>query len=77
MSDGPRLIIRLDASLCIGSGMCAGSAPAAFALGADRHSYPLAEQIDFDQAVLDAAASCPVEAITVLDAGTGDPVPLD
>jgi ferredoxin len=30
-----------------------------------------------DDAVRDAAASCPVEAISLLDADTGEPVGLD
>jgi ferredoxin len=72
-----RLIVRVDHDTCIGSGICAGTAPARFALGADRRSRPVAEQSEFDELIVDAAASCPMEAITVLDAGTGKPVPLD
>jgi hypothetical protein len=48
-----------------------------FALGADQHSRPVRELIDADESVRDAAASCPVEAISVTDAETGVPVPLD
>ncbi|SNT00261.1 ferredoxin [Asanoa hainanensis] len=63
-------------SECIGSGVCAGSAPRHFALGADGRSRPLATPVDPDDAVLGAAASCPMEAIGVSDAGTGVPVPF-
>ena len=77
MSDAPRLIIRVDGDTCIGSGMCVGTAPLRFALSSDGHSQPVVAEIDTDPAVLDAAATCPVEAITILDAATGEPVPLD
>ncbi|WP_308440161.1 ferredoxin [Asanoa siamensis] len=56
---------------CIGSGVCAGSAPGHFAIGADGRSHPPATPVDPDDAILGAAASCPMEAITVTDADTG------
>jgi ferredoxin len=59
---------------CIGSGSCVGIAPARFALGDDNRSHPIAEGIEPDESVLDAAASCPVEAITVLNTETGEQV---
>lgn len=66
---------RLDVDdSCIGSGVCAGTAPRHFALGDDNRSRPLAGTVAADDAVLDAAASCPVEAITVTDTDTGEPV---
>ena len=54
---------------CIGSGVCAGTAPRHFEIGPDGHSA-----VEPDDAVLGAAASCPMEAITVTDAETGAPV---
>jgi len=42
-----------------------------FALGDDGNSHPTTETIEPDELVLDAAC-CPVEAITVTDAATGD-----
>jgi ferredoxin len=60
----------VDRDTCIGSGMCVGIAPAHFTLD-DGHSRPLAEFIDPADAVLDAAESCPVEAILVRAAGSG------
>ncbi|MGC9669873.1 ferredoxin [Planosporangium sp. 12N6] len=62
--------IRVDSG-CIGSGSCAGVAPDHFALGADNRSHPITSEVEPDEAVRDAAASCPVEAITVTDADTG------
>ncbi|HEV7897556.1 MAG TPA: ferredoxin [Planosporangium sp.] len=65
--------VGVDGS-CIGSGSCAGIAPAHFALGDDNRSHPLAPEIAPDEAVLDAAASCPVEAIMIVDAESGEAV---
>jgi ferredoxin len=57
---------------CIGSGSCVGISPAHFALGEDNRSHPLCTQIEPDDAVLDAVASCPVEAIRVMALDTGE-----
>jgi ferredoxin len=59
---------------CIGSGVCAGTAPKHFALGPDGRSRPLASPVEPDDAVLGATASCPMEAIAVTDADTGAPI---
>jgi ferredoxin len=69
--------VSVDAGLCISSGMCVAIAPDRFALDSDQHSCPVSELIEEDEDVRDAAASCPVEAISVTDAETGAPVPLD
>lgn len=69
--------VRVDTGLCISSGMCLAVAPHRFTLDPDQHSRPVSELIEEHEAVRDAAASCPVEAISVTDAETGAPVPLD
>ncbi|WP_190020912.1 ferredoxin [Streptomyces hiroshimensis] len=74
--------VQVDQGLCVGSGMCVGSAPEAFALDAGRRSRPVAEEIaeevaeetDASGPVLAAAESCPVEAITISVLDTGEPV---
>ena len=65
MSTGWR--IAIDQSRCIGSGLCAGAAPAYFRLEGE-HSVPLRAEIEPDDVVRDAAEFCPVEAIQVRDA---------
>jgi len=69
--------VRVDADLCIGSGMCVSTAPDRFEFDPDQHSRPVSELIGEDEAVREAAASCPVEAISIIDAETGAPVPLE
>jgi ferredoxin len=63
--------VRVDKT-CIGSGSCVGVAPTHFVMGEDRRSHPRVERVQPDEAVLDAVASCPVEAITVIDQETGE-----
>jgi ferredoxin len=63
--------VRVSAA-CIGSGSCVGIAPDRFALGADNRSHPLAELLAPGADLRDAALSCPMEAITIEDAGTGE-----
>jgi ferredoxin len=69
----PRWRIALDEDVCIASGVCAATAPHRFRLLRD-HSEVVAEFTAPDDAVRDAAEGCPVEAITVRDAGTGEVV---
>ena len=47
-------------------------ASACFALGDDGFSHPTSDLIEEDDAVLDAVASCPMEAISAHDAETGE-----
>ncbi|SHF43918.1 ferredoxin [Streptoalloteichus hindustanus] len=67
---GQRWSVEVDREACIGSGMCAGSAPAFFEL-VDGRSRPLRAEVDADDEVLGVAESCPVEAILVRDVATG------
>ncbi|MCP2339297.1 ferredoxin [Actinomadura rupiterrae] len=63
--------VEVDASTCIGSGMCESLAPAAFRLAGAR-SRPTRDRTRPDRDVLDAAEACPVEAILVRGAATGE-----
>ncbi|WP_412539333.1 ferredoxin [Longispora sp. K20-0274] len=69
--------VSVDRFGCIGSGMCAASAAEFFELDTSGKSRALSEKIDPDDRVLDAAVSCPVEAIRLVDTATGAEVPLD
>lgn len=64
-----RLVV--DATLCIGSGACAGSS-AHFRMTPDGHAEPREDVIVADETARDAAECCPVEAITVSDTSTGE-----
>jgi len=63
-----KLTIRIDRDLCIGAATCIAIAPKAWALddGAKAIILDTAEE-ESDQALLDAAKSCPVLAIFITD----------
>jgi ferredoxin len=63
--------ISVDRGTCIGSAVCVGTLPDRFRLVDDK-SVPVDDEIDPDDNVLGAAESCPMEAIMVTDASTGE-----
>ncbi|MEU1018959.1 MULTISPECIES: ferredoxin [unclassified Streptomyces] len=71
---GDRWRVEVDRSLCVGSGMCVVTAPGGFALDTARQSRPATPEGDADERVLEAAEGCPVEAITITLADTGEVV---
>jgi len=69
--------ISVDKDVCIGSAMCIAIAPDRFVLDERQRSGSVEAEIDPDEVVRDAAASCPSEAISLVDTATGQPVDLD
>jgi ferredoxin len=65
MSEHWKITVNRDA--CLGSGVCAGTAPRHFRLH-DGRSRAIQEDIEPDDIALDAADTCPAEAITVHNA---------
>ncbi|MGY1435539.1 ferredoxin [Streptomyces reniochalinae] len=74
MATADRWHIEVDRDLCIGSGMCTAGAPEAFRLDAARQSRPVETERAPSEEVRSAAEGCPVEAITVTLADTGEAV---
>ncbi|MFE7627075.1 ferredoxin [Streptomyces sp. NPDC057509] len=71
---GDRWSVEVDRGVCIGSGMCVNHAPDGFRLDSARQSHPVDAEADANERVLAAAEGCPVEAITLTLAGTGEAV---
>lgn len=71
---GDRWHVEVDRSLCIGSAQCLHHAPDGFRLDAARQSHPAAPDMDANERVLEAAESCPVEAIVITLGGGGEAV---
>ncbi|KRV46596.1 ferredoxin [Wenjunlia vitaminophila] len=69
---GDRWKVEVDHSICIGSGLCAGSSPEWFQLGASNKAEPRHAEVDAEEAVLNAAETCPVEAIALRRADSGE-----
>jgi ferredoxin len=63
--------IEVDRRVCAGTGLCLGTAHGRMRLDKGR-ARPVEELIAPDQSVADAAATCPMEAIKVRDAVTGE-----
>jgi ferredoxin len=71
---GDRWHLEVDRSVCIGSAQCTHHAPAAFRLDSARQSHPADPETDANEQILEAAESCPVEAIMITLLGSGEPV---
>ena len=63
--------IVIDRSLCSGFGTCAELAPHLFEVGGDGIAAGRMGETD-DESVLDAAAQCPMGAISVFDLASGE-----
>ena len=63
--------IVIDGSLCSGFGTCAELAPDQFEVGPDGIATARVGESD-DPNVLEAAAQCPMAAIAIYDAATGE-----
>lgn len=61
-------------STCISSGYCRNYKPDVFGSGPARKSVVLRNPVEEDEALTTAFESCPVEAISAVDADTGEDV---
>ncbi len=67
-----KLKITVDTNVCVGNATCEIYASNTFALNEDRQSMVTNPDGDPEEKVLEAAENCPVSAITVADAETGE-----
>ena len=67
-----KLSISVDHNLCVGNSMCETFAPKVFVLNDDRQSEVADPDADTEENIMEAAESCPVSAIKVVDADTGE-----
>lgn len=67
-----KLRIRVDHNVCVGNAMCPTIATKVFALNENRQSEVINPAGDTGERILEAAENCPVSAITVEDAETGE-----
>jgi ferredoxin len=66
--------VTIDTDLCIGSGGCVSRAPEGFELNSIRQGCTRHEVLAASGEVLDAAENCPVEAISIVEEGSGSAV---
>jgi ferredoxin len=67
-----KLKVSVDRTICVGNGTCIRTATHVFQHNADRQSVVVNPAGDPEELVLEAAESCPVSAIRVEDAETGE-----
>lgn len=67
-----KLRISVDHQVCVGNAMCETIAAKTFKLNDNRQSEVFDPEGDSVEKVLEAAENCPVSAITVEDAETGE-----
>ena len=68
----PKLRVTVDLNVCVGNAMCEHFAPNTFELNEERQSAVKDPNGDDVEAVIEAAENCPVTAIMVEDAETGE-----
>ena len=67
-----KLKVWVDHQACVGNAMCESFAPNVFRLNDDRQSEVADPAGDSEAKILEAAENCPVSAIYVEDAETGE-----
>ena len=67
-----KLRIRVDHNVCVGNAMCESIAPQVFDLNANRQSAAVNPAGATEAKIVEAAENCPVSAIFVEEAETGE-----
>ena len=67
-----QLRVRVNHLLCVGNAMCETFAPNVFRLNDDRQSEAVNPAGDSEEKIVEAAENCPMSAIIVEDAETGE-----
>lgn len=67
-----KLSVSVDHNLCVGNQMCVSIATRALTLNDDRQAIPADVDGDTEEVIREAAEQCPMAAITVADAETGE-----
>ncbi|MGW1711910.1 ferredoxin [Streptomyces sp. NPDC002156] len=69
-----RWSVEVDKRVCVRTGLCVASAPEEFELDEGGQGRARSETLPASEAVLEVAESCPIEAIGITDADTGERV---
>jgi ferredoxin len=67
-----KLKVWVDPNACVGNAMCESITPRVFRLNENRQSEAIDPAGDSEAKILEAAENCPVSAIFVEDAETGE-----
>ena len=72
MGDIDKLKITIDRDECIGDGLCVNEAPETFEMDDDSKAITLEGSTESRDTIIEAARSCPVDAIKIVDADSGE-----
>ena len=67
-----KIAVSVDHDICVGNAMCITIATKAFELNDERQAVGANPDGDPEEVILEAAENCPVAAITVTDADSGE-----
>ncbi len=67
-----KIAVSVDHDICVGNAMCITIATKAFELNDERQAVGANPDGDTEELILEAAENCPVAAITVNDADSGE-----
>lgn len=67
-----KIQVSVDHDICVGNAMCITIATKAFKLNDERQAVSADPDGDTEEIIMEAAENCPVAAITVMDADTGE-----
>ena len=67
-----KIQVSVDHDICVGNAMCITIATNAFKLNDERQAVSANPDGDTEEIILEAAENCPVAAIKVMDADTGE-----
>lgn len=67
-----KIQVSVDHDICVGNAMCITIATNAFELNEERQAVSANPDGDTEELILEAAENCPVAAITVTDADSGE-----
>ena len=67
-----KLSVSVDHNLCVGNQMCISIATKALTLNDDRQAIPADVDADTEEIIIEAAEQCPMAAISVMVAETGE-----
>ncbi|MGW3451514.1 ferredoxin [Streptomyces sp. NPDC001076] len=69
-----RWTVSVDKRVCVRTGLCAASAPEEFDLDEDGQGHARSATLPASEEVLEVAESCPIEAIGIKNADSGERV---
>ena len=69
--EGNKFLVEVDQNICIGAASCVALASKVFQLNSENKAYVVDPKGDSDEEIIQAAKSCPTNAIKLVNKETG------